>query len=276
VRVSSHDAADPQLLAEAAERALRAYLDRYVSRTERRAESSRLEPGYLFAKEQPVEYRVRTSSPELYAAIQELLAKGPAELRKTCTVKPLPRLHVDYHLYSPLLLDPGSRGIGELRISPAGLLDRERKLLEDIYAFWASHRMDPGMKQREVYILRNLPRVGIGFFRQSGFFPDFVFWIRNRQTKAVHLRFLESHGMHHGGLFGANQAKIECFKELGALSKRAAFRKQKLTMDGFLLTSTKKEDIPGAQDLTWEQLRREHCLLNEDGLDAGALFHLRG
>ncbi len=276
VRVSSHDAADPHLLAEAAERALRAYLDRYVSRMERRAESSRLEPGHLFAKEQPVEYRVRTSSPELYTAIQELLAKGPAELRKTCTVKPLPRLHVDHHLYSPLLLDPESRGMGELRISPAGLLDRERKLLENIYAFWASHRMDRQMKQREVYILRNLPRVGIGFFRQSGFFPDFVFWIRNRQTKAVHLRFLESHGMHHGGLFGANQAKIECFKELGALSKRAAFRKQKLTMDGFLLTSTKKEDIPGAQDLTWEQLRREHCLLNEDGLDAGVLFHLRG
>jgi hypothetical protein len=276
VRVSSQDAGDPRVLAEAAERALRAYLDRYVSRTERREESRRLEPGYLFAREQAVEYRVRTSSPELYQAIQELLAKGPAELRKTCTVKPLPRLHVDYHLYGPLLLDPESRGIENLKISPPGLLDRERKLLEGIYAFWQSHRMDPEMREREVYILRNLPRVGIGFFRQSGFFPDFVFWVRNRKTKAVHLRFLESHGMHHDGLFGPNQGKIECFKELGTLSKRSAFRKQKLTMDGFILTSTKKEDIPGAQDLTWEQLRREHCLLNEDGLDAGVLFNLHG
>jgi adenine-specific DNA-methyltransferase len=150
----------------------------------------------------------------------------------------------------------------------------ERKLLEGIYAFWRSHRMDADMKEREVYILRNLPRVGIGFFRQSGFFPDFVFWIRNRKTKTVHLRFLESHGMHHDGLCGANQAKIECFKELGTLSKRAAFKKHKLAMDGFILTSTKKEDIPGAQDLTWEQLRREHCLLNEDGLDPGVLFNL--
>jgi hypothetical protein len=274
IRVSSHDAGDPQLLTEAAERALRAYFDRYVSRAERRAESTRLEPGYLFAKEQPVDYRVRTSSPELYRAIQELLSKGPAELRKTCTVKPLPRLHVDYHLYSPLLLDPASRGVGELRVSPPGLLDRERKLLEGIYEFWQSHRMDADMKEREVYILRNLPRVGLGFFRQSGFFPDFVLWIRNRSTKAVHLRFLESHGMHHDGLFGANQSRIECFRELTTLSQQAAFRKQKLTLDGFILTSTKRDDIPGAEEKTWDDLRREHCLLNEDGLDAGVLFQL--
>ena len=80
--------------------------------------------------------------------------------------------------------------------------------------------------------------------------------------------------MHHGGLFGANQAKIEYFRELGTLSKRAAFKKQKLTVDGFILTSTKKDEIPGAEDLTWEELRREHCLLNEDGLDAGVLFDL--
>lgn len=45
-------------------------------------------------------------------------------------------------------------------------------------------------------------------------------------------------------------------------------------MDGFILTSRKKEEIPGAQDLTWDELRREHCLLNEVGLDAGVLFHL--
>jgi len=44
-----------------ADRALRAYLDRYVSRTERRAESAQLEPGHLAAREQTVEYRVRTA-----------------------------------------------------------------------------------------------------------------------------------------------------------------------------------------------------------------------
>jgi hypothetical protein len=274
LRVSSHDAGNPQVLAEAADRALRAYLDRYVSRTERQAESTKLEPGYLFAKEQPVEYRVRTSSQELYNAIKELLAKGPAELRKTCTVKPLPRLHVDYHLYSPLLLDPESRGVGELKVSPAGLLDSERKLLEGVYAFWASHRMDADVKDFEAYILRNLPKVGIGFFRQSGFFPDFIFWIRNRKTKAVHLRFLESHGMHHDGLFGANGPKIDCLKELAALSNRPAFKKQKFTLDGFILTSTKKDEIPGAETKTWEELREDYCILNQQGLDAGTLFKL--
>ena len=272
VRVSSHDLQNPAVISEAAERALRAYLDRFVSWSERTAESSQLELGYLLAKEQPVQYRVRTSSDLLYKEIRELLTEGEKELKKTCIVRPLPRLHVDYHLYSPLLLDPESRGVTELKVSPAGLVDKEKKLLEDIYAFWASHRMDPEMKELDIFILRNLPKVGIGFFRQSGFYPDFIFWIRNRRTKAAHLRFLESHGMHHDGLFGANQSKIECLKELQKLSKRADFKKQSFTLDGFILTSTKKEEIPGAEKKTWAELRRDHCLLSEDGLDAGMLF----
>lgn len=68
--------------------------------------------------------------------------------------------------------------------------------------------------------------------------------------------------------------KIECLKELEKLSERADFRKQNFTLDGFILTSTKKEKIPGAEKMTWEELRRDHCLLSEDGVDAGALLKL--
>lgn len=101
---------------------------------------------------------------------------------------------------------------------------------------------------------------------------DEVKRLRNRSTKAVHLRFLESHGMHHDGLFGANQPKIECLKELGVLSARADFKKQKFSLDGLILTWTKKDEIPGAEKKTRAELRRDYCLVNEDGLDAGTLF----
>ena len=80
--------------------------------------------------------------------------------------------------------------------------------------------------------------------------------------------------MHHDGLFGGNQSKIECLKEVVALSSRPEFKRQKFTLDGFILTSTKKEEIPGAETQTWEELRRDYCLISEDGLDAGTLFKL--
>lgn len=270
VRVSGRDANHPDVIADAAARALYAYLDRYVSRCERRAESEHLEPGYLLAKEQPIEYRVRTSSESLLKDVEELIAKGEAGLKTNCTLRPIPRLHLDRHLYSPLLLESQD----ELKVSPPDLLENEKKLIESIYTFWASHRSDPEMKSLEIFILRNLPKVGIGFFRQSGFYPDFMLWIRDRGTKATHLRFLESHGMHHDGLSGINRSKIECLKELAALSRRKEFYGKNFTLDGFILTSTKKEKIPGAQDKTWDQLRRDDCLLNEDGLDPGILLRV--
>ena len=272
VRISSLEATTPDILMEAADRALRSYLDRYVSQKERIAESGQLEPGLLAIREQPVQYIVRTSSEDLYNEIKELIAKGPAELKKTCSYRPLPRLHVDCHLYSPVLLDPDKNGVKELKVSPPGLLENEKTLLEGIFAFWASHRNDATMKDLEIYILRNLPKVGIGFFRQSGFYPDFMFWIRNRTSKSVNLRFLESHGMHHDGLFGANKSKIESLHELGRLSLRKDFRAKNLVLDGYILTSTKKDEIPGAEQKDWDELELEYRILNEDGLDPGVLF----
>jgi hypothetical protein len=273
-RISSYDSSNPLVIMEAADRALRAFLDRFVSRNERRAESHQLEPGYLFAKEQSVQYRVRTSSEQLHKNLALLLRKATTELKKTCLTQPLPRLHIEKHLYSPLLLDPESCGVKELKVSPPGLLENEKKLLEGIYEYWASHRMDEAVKDLEIYLLRNLPKVGVGFFRESGFYPEFILWILNRSTAAVHVRFLESHGMHHDGLFGANLSKIESLKELSTLSKRADFKKSRMTLDGFILTSTKKSEIPGAQDKSWDELRQDYCLLSEDGLDAETLFNL--
>lgn len=272
IRISSADSNNPAVIADAAERALRAYLDRFVSRVERTAESREIEPGYLVAKEQPVEYRLRTSSDELLSGIKQILAKGKNELRKNCTVRPLPRLFVDYHLYCPLLLDPDEYGVHELKVAPPGLLSNERKLLEGICQFWASHRNDPDMKDARIFVLRNLPKVGMGFFRQSGFYPDFILWIQKQVGESTHLRFLESHGMHHDGLFGANKSKIECLQELAHLSQRPEFKKQKFTLDGYILTSTKKDKIPGAENKDWEELRRDYRLLREDGLDAAVLL----
>jgi hypothetical protein len=183
---------------------------------------------------------------------------------------------VDYHLYYPLLLDPEDYGINELKVTPPGLLPNEKKLLEGIHQFWSSHRNDPKMKDTKIFILRNLPKAGIGFFRQSGFYPDFIFWIYKQATKSMHLRFLESHGMHHGGLSGANKSKIECLQELAILSQRPEFKKQKFTLDGYILTSTKRDKIPGAEDKTWDELRRDYRILNEDGFDAGILFKVGG
>jgi hypothetical protein len=36
------------------------------------------------------------------------------------------------------------------------------------------------------------------------------------------------------------------------------------TMDGYILTQSKREEIPGAEDKDWPALEREHRLLQQD------------
>ena len=79
--------------------------------------------------------------------------------------------------------------------------------------------------------------------------------------------------MHHDGLFWTNLFKIESLNELSTLSKRADFMKSRMTLEGCILASTKKREIPGAQDKSWDDLRQDDCLLSEGSLDAETLFN---
>lgn len=45
-----------------------------------------------------------------------------------------------------------------------------------------------------------------------------------------------------------------------------------MTLEGYILSSTKKSENPGAQDKSWDDLRQDACLLSEGSLDAEALL----
>jgi hypothetical protein len=262
--VLREDLNDPSLLQEGASKVLKTYLDRFVSRKEREAESSHIEPSHLPAVHESVVsyYTVRVTSDALLKEIEELLSK-PTELYSDGG-RPLPRLHVDRHLFRPLLLEAKGDWAKDISISPPGLGDGEEKFVKDLGDFWSRNQNEEPYRKLEIYLLRNLPRVGVGFFRRSDFYPDFILWIKDKATRAKHVQFLEPHGMHHGGLSG-NEDKIEALKELQKLSSGPPFQSKKITMAGFLLTDTKLEQIPDARGKTWESLERDYRVLRQEG-----------
>jgi hypothetical protein len=201
----------------------------------------------------------------LFKELEGLVKKGMGELQKTEWRKPLPRLHIERHLYSPVLRDPKDKAyaVADLAISPPGLSKNESELLERLWGFWETKRNDEPFKGVEIFLLRNQAKTGVGFFKQSGFYPDFLLWLRHKPSGRVHLRFLESHGMHHGGLFLKNSTKIDCLKELETISSRKDFAKAKFSMDGFILTTTPLGDIPGADGKTWDELTRDYHLMEQ-------------
>jgi hypothetical protein len=258
----SEDLLKPSLFQEGALGVLKNYLDRFVSLKEREAESRHLEPGVLMAREKIIPYTVRVTGESLLKEIKGLLLK-PTLLYSTGD-KPLPRLHIDRHLFSPLLLNPEDFKIEGLSVSPPGLNAEEAKLVKDLRNFWAKNHNDEPYRNFEIYFLRNLPRVGVGFFRRSGFYPDFILWIKDKSRKEVRIKFIEPHGLHHGGLAG-NTDKMDALRDLEEVSKQKSFRKKKVSMTGYLLTQTELKEIPDVRDKNWEDLERDYPLLRQEG-----------
>lgn len=262
--LAKSDYCNPPVLQQGASKLLKTYLDRFVARKEREAESRHLEPSTIPRVHESIVpyYTVRVSSEELLKQLQALVHK-PTLLYRDGD-KPLPRLHVDRHLFSPLLRDPDDYAMEGISVSPPGLSDNEAKFLEDLRQFWTINHSKEPYQKTEVYVLRNLPRVGVGFFRRSGFYPDFILWIRDKAAKTTRVRFVEPHGMHHGGISG-NKDKIEAFSELGDLSEEPAFKKKKILLDGYILTRTEIPKIPGAGDKNSSQLENEFRILKQQG-----------
>ena len=103
----------------------------------------------------------------------------------------LPRIHFDRHLYQPLLVNERDK----LKLSPPGLEESEQEFVNDLRRYWADNR-DDFPQDAEVFLLRNQGRgTGVGFFEESGFYPDFILWIKKGENQRV--VFIEPHGMIH-------------------------------------------------------------------------------
>jgi len=255
------DAGDPERLQEGASRLLRSCLDRFYIQMARRAESAQLEPQKLVLKERATTtYRVRAPA-NILAEIKKLLKH---RRYNTDGEAPLPRLHIDRSLCNPLLLNPLDFGLDDLSVSPPGLEKNEREFVVELRRFWDAHHHEEPYRHYEIYLLRNLPKVGVGFFVHSGFYPDFILWARDRRDKTTHIRFLDPHGLHHGGLSG-NANRFEALRQLTIVSEQPDFQRQRVKMDGLLLVSTALEQIVDRGTRDWAALEEAFPLIRQDG-----------
>lgn len=83
----------------------------------------------------------------------------------------------------------------------------------------------------EVFILRNLPRRGVGFFETYYFYPDFIIWVNTREKQ--HLIFVDPHGFGRAWE-GLREEKIQWFIQIKEIEKALA---KKIEGKGILLDS---------------------------------------
>ena len=162
----------------------------------------------------------------------------------------LPRIHFDRHLYQPLLVERNG-----ITSSPAGLNSSEEKFVSDLrdYCTNESGALPEGA---ELFLLRNLGRgKGVSFFESSGFYPDFILWIKSDEAQRI--VFVEPHGMVHAGPH-INDEKAQLYEKLPNLSKEAAARSQmtNITMDSFIVSATPYAELKQIyDDGSWDLAR---------------------
>ena len=99
---------------------------------------------------------------------------------------------VPYGLYHPFLKIAKNM---EIAVKPLPLNDSESDFVKKLDAY---RNANPEITAAyEMYLIRNRARSGIGFFENSGFYPDFILWLIDSTASVQHIVFIEPHGMGH-------------------------------------------------------------------------------
>ena len=145
----------------------------------------------------------------------------------------LPLLYFDRHLYIPLLLnDPNIK-----KISPEGLVESEKQFVWGLIDFLNSSDCPLKNRNLEIYLLRNYPKSGVGFFNLHSFYPDFIMWIKEGEKQTI--VFIDPKGLEHQK--DILNEKIQLFQEIKNIEKKLG--NNNIILESFILSITSYEDI---------------------------------
>ncbi len=173
----------------------------------------------------------------------------------------------DRHLFQPLLFkDEGTSPIYET--IPVGLNRGEGQFIEDLKRY-ITEKNTAFSEHRKIFVLRNLPKKGIGFFIETlNYYPDFIIWIKTDDAQQI--IFADPKGLTHI-TNGFEDEKIKLYEYLehrgSILAQKLSDRgdKQKIKLDSYIISVTSARDLQPifhtSQSSTYQQ---HHILLQEE------------
>lgn len=189
--------------------------------------------------------RVNEREQEIIADIEKLIK---SDLDNFCNG--LKNLHLintffSQHLYQPLLAKYGDEK--KIIIQPEGLNKGEK----DFITHLKNHcERNPGLfRDKKIFVLRNLPKRGIGFFESVNFYPDFIVWIL-KENSSQHILFVDPHSTAYSALSERDRQKMHFGEEIKQYEERLRQRcpGYTFTLDSFIVDVTHPENLGGV----WE------------------------
>lgn len=262
---------------------LRAYIDRAYRRSKSRWESKYLETVWLSSNDANFfeEYCVEVRNDQLdwiekLKELREKILSGNLESDFRINGQWMQAMRFDRHLFYPILClrDKDSNGkklfVDEntneplVKISPVALNVGETGFVTSIRDYYEKNK-EGLLKDKEIYLLRNESRKGIGFFEASGFYPDFILWVNEGQKQ--HVTFIDPKGIRN--LRGLQDPKIQLYQQLKT-EIEPSLGDADIILDSYIISNTsyKLVDFWG----TREQFDNNHVIFQTDSNYIDTLF----
>lgn len=177
--------------------------------------------------------------------------------RAKCEIGVLSAYWFGDHLYQPLLHLPKG-GSQLIEVSPVTLNDGERDFVLDLKEF--HDRNHDFFKDRELYLLRNVSRRGIGFFEAGNFYPDFIVWLL--VGKKQYVTFVDPKGLRQLD-DGSSNPKVQFYRTIKEIQARLA--DPSVILNSFIVSPTPYKEIPmWGEGMTKPELQKCHVLFQKD------------
>jgi len=153
------------------------------------------------------------------------------------------------HLYNPLLhLSDWNKTID---IYPIELNNSERDFVKDLCDYIKNENVS--FQDKEIYLMRNRSRRGVGFFESAGFYPDFILWILTGGKQ--YITFIDPHSMKWEA---KNSDKVGLYKKLKE-EIEPKLGEENIVLNSFILSPTRHDNLPD-QMTSPEEWKKNHVL----------------
>ena len=168
------------------------------------------------------------------------------------------------HLYTPLIsLQAGGL---KLTVQPLSLNGDEKDFVDKLRFFVDDNiNMFAG---KNLYLLRNKSKAGMGFFEAGNFYPDYIMWIDTPDTQ--YISFIDPKGLLH---LQWDDPKIDFFatiKELEVRLQPSSIDKR-IVLNSFIMSATRSEDLRqwwSGKERTERHAKNVFCLDEVGCIDA--------
>ena len=253
----THDRLGMQKLNKIASLALRSYTDIFYNRHMQVIEAKKMDIEVLTHSSsllQDLDYTVSvkttnedgTKNEQVTAIIRKIekLLKDKDYPKRLDGVDGIKNAWFDRHLFQPLLAESDNL----LFNIPKALNSGETNFVEDILLALKNKEKEYSSRELTFYLLRNSNRnKGIGFYFSTtgGFYPDFIFWIKAKDTQ--YITFIDPHGLRmEGNAFDSDKIRLK--DQIKEIEKTIANNpKGKVVLNSFILSPSKLNTLTNLQ-----------------------------